>query len=204
MSALGLAAPAGAARSVAGGAYGVSANVNALLAPVSVGALPSVSLPAEGGGPFTESLLSANLVGTPVQVAKVSTQGNSAIGSVRSSATTVDTSIAGLVTASAARSRCSATTSSASASATVVDLVVAGIPISIVEPGPNTSVALPIGRVIVNEQRRIGDSQIVVNAAHIILNAAVATADVVIAQSRCAVKTSTRAKRRKLRRRAAR
>lgn len=190
---------------MAGGAYGVSANVNALLAPVSVGALPSISLPSEGGGPFTESLLSANLVGlAPVPVAKVSTEGNSGIGWVKSSATTADAGIAGLVTASAARSRCSATGSSANGSADVVDLVVAGIPISTVNAGPNTSIALPIGNVIVNEQRRSGDSQIVVNAVHVALSAALVTGDIVIAQSRCDVKTATRAKSRKLRRRSAR
>ncbi|MBW3652868.1 MAG: hypothetical protein KY433_04590, partial [Actinobacteria bacterium] len=165
------------------------------------GAMPSISLPAEGGGPFTESVLSANLAGlAPVHLVRVSTEGNSGIGSARSSATTVDVNVAGMVTASAARSRCSATRSSADGSAAVVDLVVAGIPISTVNAGPNTSVALPVGTVIVNEQRRTGNSQIVVNAVHVILNAAVVSADVVIAQSRCAVNAATRTKSRKLRR----
>lgn len=205
MSALALAGSAGAAGSVGGGAYGISANGNAVLAPVSVGAMPSISLPAEGGGPFTESVLSANLAGlAPVRLVRLSTEGNSGIGSAKSSATTVDVNVAGMVTASAARSRCSATSSSADASAAVVDLVVAGIPISTVNAGPNTSVALPVGTVIVNEQRRTGNSQIVVNAVHVILNAAVVSADVVIAQSRCAVNAATRTKTRKLRRRGAR
>lgn len=196
---------AGAAGSVAGGAYGVRANVNALLAPVSVGALPTVSLPPEGGGPFTESLLSANLAGlAPLGLARVSTEGNSAVGSAKSSAATADVGVAGLVTASVARSRCSATTTGADGSASVVDLVVAGIPVSAVDAGPNTSITLPVGRVIVNEQRRSGDAQITVNAVHVILSAALVTADVVIAQSRCAVTTSTRTTRRKLRRHRAR
>lgn len=180
------------------------ANVNALLAPVSVGALPTVSLPPEGGGPFRESLLSANLAGlAPVGLGRVSTEGNSAVGSAKSSAATVDVGVAGLVTASVARSRCSATTAGADGSASVVDLVVAGIPVSTVDAGPNTSIALPVGRVIVNEQRRSG-AQITVNAVHVILNAPLVTADVVIAQARCAVTTSTRTKRSKLRRRGGR
>lgn len=196
---------AGAAVSVTGGAYGVNANVNALLAPVSVGALPSVSLPVDGGGPFTESLLSANVGGlAPIGVARMSTEGNSGIGTVRSSVVTADVGVAGLVAASAARSRCSVTTTGADGSASVVGLVVAGIAISTIDAGPNTSIALPVGRVIVNEHRRGGDSQITVNAVHVILNAAFVTGDVVIAQSRCAVATSTRTKSRKPRRRGAR
>lgn len=198
---LGLASSATAAGSVAGGAYGLSANVNALLAPVSVGAMPSVSLPPEGGGPFAESLLSANVAGlAPMRAAEVSTEGNSGIGSAESSATTLDAGVAGLVTVAAARSRCSATARSADGSASVVDLVVAGIRISTVDAGPNTSVALPVGRVIINEQRRTGDSRITVNAVHVVLSAAVATGDIVIAQSRCAVNGATRARSKKLRR----
>ena len=200
------AGPAGAATSVAGGAFGLSANVNALLAPVSAGALASVSLPPEGGGPFVESLLSANLAGlAPVGLAKVGTEGNSGIGWARSSAAVADVGIAGVVTLTAARSRCSATNDAADGSASVVDLVVAGIPISTLDVGPNTEIVLPVGKVIVNEQRTSGGSQITVNAVHVSLDALAVGGDVVIAQSRCAVRGATRARRnhpRRLHRRA--
>lgn len=200
VAALAHAGPAAGAGSVAGGAYGVYANVNAVLAPVSVGALPSVSLPAEGGGPFTESALSANLAGlAPVRLAKVSTEGNSGTGSAKSAATVLDASIAGLVTVAAARSRCSATSSAADGSASVVDLVVAGIPISTVDAGPNTSIALPVGRVIINEQRRTGTSQITVNAVRVTLDLAAVTGEIVVAQSRCAVRSASRTRTKKLR-----
>lgn len=200
-----IAAGPAAAASVSGGALGISANVNALLAPVSVGAMPSVSLPPEGGGPYSESLLSANLAGlASVQGAKVSTEGNSGIGSAKSSASTAHASIAGVVTASLARSSCSATRASAEGSASIDGLVVAGIPISTVDIGPNTSITLPVGKVILNEQQQTRGSQIVVNAVHVTLNAALVTGDVVIAQSRCAVRASTRARSKKLRRRGAR
>jgi hypothetical protein len=194
-------APAAAgASSIAGGAYGISANVNALLAPVSVGAAPTVTLPAEGGGPFTESLLSANLAGLlPVRLAEVATRGNSALGTVSSSATALDAAAAGIVTVSAARSRCSATTTGAQGSASVVDLVVAGTPISAVDVGPNTTISLPVGRVILNEQRRSRTADITVSAVHVILSAAVVSGDVVIAQSRCSVSSSARTRARKLR-----
>jgi hypothetical protein len=190
-----------AAATVGGGAYGISANVNAVLAPVSVGAAPSVTLPAEGGGPFTESLLSANLAGLlPVRLAEVTTEGNSARGSASSSATALNASVAGLVTVSAARSRCSATATSAQASASVADLVVAGIPISTVDVGPNTTISLPVGRVILNEQRLSGASDVSVSAVHVILSAAVVTGDVVIAHSRCTVRPAARTRAKKLRR----
>lgn len=177
--------------SVGGGAFGLSANVNVLLAPVSVGPLPSVNLPAEGGGPFGASLLSTNIAGlASVGVAKVSTQGNSGIGSASSSASLVDVDVAGLVSVSVARSRCAATADSAEGSASVVDLVVAGIPISTVNLGPNTSIALPVGSVVINEQRKDGASGVTVNAVHVSLNALVASGDVVIGQSRCSVNSS--------------
>ena len=178
--------------SVGGGAFGVRANVNALLAPVSVGPLPSVSLPGEGGGPFHASLVSASLAGlASVGVAKVSTQGNSGLGSASSSASVVDVDVARLVSVSAARSRCAATADSAEGSASVVDLVVAGIPVSTVNLGPNTTIALPVGSVVINEQRKDGASDLTVNAVRVSLNALVASGDVVIGQSRCSVRSST-------------
>lgn len=193
------AGPATAAAAVAGGAYGVRANVNVLLAPIAVGAVPSVTLPAEGGGPFTESLVSANLAGlVPVQAVKVSTQGNSGRGTVESSATVADASVAALVTVSAARSSCSARAGSAEGSASVADLVVAGIPVSTVDVGPNTSITLPVGQVIINEQRTAG-SQLTVNAVRIVLEAPFAAGAIVIAQSRCAVREATRTRSRRAR-----
>ena len=192
-AAFALAAPATAATSVGGGAYGISANVNAVLAPVSIGALPTVTLPSRGGGPFTESLLSANLAGLlPVRAAEVSTEGNSGRGSAASSAAVMDATVAGLVKVSAARSRCSATAEGAEASASAVDLVVAGIPISTVDAGPNTTISLPVGRVILNEQRRSGASEVSVSAVHVVLSATLATGEVVLARSRCSVQASTR------------
>lgn len=194
-SVLGLSSSAPAMGAVGGGAYGLSANVNAILAPVSVGPLPSVSLPAEGGGPFTASLLSANVAGlVSVGVARVSTQGDAGSGSASSSAVVLDADVAGLVQVSAARSRCSATSDGAQGSASVVGLVVAGIPISTVDLGPNTTIALPVGTVVINEQRRDGPSSITVNAVHVSLNALVASGDIVISQSRCSVDTAAAAR----------
>ena len=202
---LACAAQATAATSIAGGAFGIRANVNAVLAPVSVGAMPSVTLPAEGGGPFAESLLTANLAGlVPARIAEVSTEGNSGRGSAVSSATLADATVAGLVSVSSARSRCHATSAGADASASAVDLVVAGIPISTVDAGPNTTISLPVGRVVLNEQLRSGATGVTVSAVHVVLSAAVVTGEVVIAQSRCSVRGETRAKKQRRARKARR
>ena len=193
---LGSAASAAAAvSSVGGGAYGLRANVNAVLAPTSVGALPSVTLPAEGGGPYGESLLSGNSLGlAPLSAATVSTEGNSGIGWSRSSASVVGATLAGVVTVSSARSRCSASVGEADGSVSVSGLVVAGVPVATVDAGPNTVIALPVGTVTVNEQRRLGTSEITVNAVRVRLDAGVVTGTVVLAQSRCEVNSSTRAR----------
>ncbi|HUR84039.1 MAG TPA: choice-of-anchor P family protein [Solirubrobacteraceae bacterium] len=180
-------ASAAAAGSVGGGASALRANANALVAPVSVGALPSVLLPREGGGPFTESLLSANVAGLlPLQAAKVTTEGNAGLGRSQSSASVIEAGLAGLVSVSAARSRCSATADGATASASVADLVVAGIPISTVDAGANTTISLPVGTVVVNEQLRTANG-VTVNAVRVSLSALLVTGDIVIAQSRCSV-----------------
>lgn len=190
-----------ASASVGGGAFALSANVNALVAPVSVGEVPSVTLPREGGGPFTASVLSANVLGlAKVDLAKVSTEGNAGVGSARGSSTLVNADVAGLVSVSAARSRCSASADSTDASASVVDLIVAGIPISTVDLGPNTAIALPVGRVVINEQIKDGASQITVNAVHVTLNALLVSGDVVLAQSRCSVNSAMRVRGKKTRR----
>lgn len=192
-----------AAASVRGGAYALSANVNALVAPVSLGALPAVSLPPEGGGPYGESLAATNVAGlAPVRAATVSTEGNASLGSARSSASVIDARIAGLVTVATASSSCAATAGGADGAATVTGLVVAGTPVSTVDAGPNTTIALPVGTVVLNEQQRVGGA-LTVNAVRVSLDAAALAGSVVVAQSRCAV-SSPRAARAKAVRRARR
>jgi len=98
--------------------------------------------------------------------------------------------VAGLVKATVANSACAATSGTATGSAKVVDLVVAGIPLAIVDIGPNTKVSLPVGTVTINEQvKATGAKQgITVNAVHVHLNVlGLATGDVILAQSRCSV-----------------
>jgi len=110
-------------------------------------------LPQAGGGPITANLLSTNLLGlVTVDAAKVSTTGATDPGSTNSSALLANVDVAGLVTAKVARSSCSATSDTATGAAKVVDLVVAGLPIAVIDLGPNTTISTPVGSVIINEQ----------------------------------------------------
>jgi hypothetical protein len=176
---------------VGGGAFAVQASVNALVVPLDVGPLPSVSLPSTGSDPVTASLLNTNVLGlVTVKAGNVSTEGKGDPGTATSSATVANVDVAGLVRATVANSSCTATTSGATGAAKVVDLVVAGIPLAIVDIGPNTKISLPVGTVTINEQvKATGANQgITVNAVHVHLSVlGIVTGDVILAQSRCSV-----------------
>jgi hypothetical protein len=77
--AIALATPASAdVTDVSGsGAYGESVNVSVLTGSVTSGPAPSVTLPAGGGGPVTDSLVNVNLPGVlTTGLLNVSTQGS--------------------------------------------------------------------------------------------------------------------------------
>jgi hypothetical protein len=187
------AGPPAAAAYVGGGAFALRSSVNALAVPLSVGALPAVNLPPDGGGPYSASVTTTNVLGlAPVRVASVTTRGNSGLGSVSSSASLEDAAVAGIVTVTSARSGCVASENGASGSATVAGLTVAGIPVSTADAGADTTFSLPVGRVVINEQRRDGATGVTVNALHVVFDAGVLSGDVVIGQSRCSVTSSAR------------
>ena len=142
------------AAAATGGAVGLKANVNAVgILPLDVGPLPAVTLIPGDSQPATASLVNTSVLGLiTLQAASVSTQASGDPITVDSSATLAHADIAGLVSAKAVSSSCTATNTSSSGSATVVDLVVAGIPISTVDLGPNTTITLPVGTVTINEQ----------------------------------------------------
>ncbi|HWF52788.1 MAG TPA: choice-of-anchor P family protein [Solirubrobacteraceae bacterium] len=179
---------AAASTTVGGGAFAIKANVSSFVAPVNVGPLASVTLPSTGGGPFTASLLNTNVLGlVAVQAGNVSTQGDTAAGTAASSANVANVSVAGIVSAQVATSSCTATASSATGSSRVLGLVVAGIPISVVDIGPNTKISLPVGTVTINEQTTT-PTGITVNAVDVQLNAfGLLTGNVTLAQSHCSV-----------------
>jgi hypothetical protein len=194
-----MASPAAGAQtvsSVSGGAFGL--RVRATLDPpgspppstISAGPVPSVTLPSNGGGPFTASLASANV--PPVistGLLEVRTQGATGPSGFAESSATVATVnvLSGGVTADAVQSQCRADTTGATGSTTIVNGQALGIPIA-ANPGPNTVIVVGgVGSITLNEQIKGPGNSITVNAVHIRLNALAGTltGDVIIAQSRC-------------------
>jgi hypothetical protein len=184
--------------SVSGGAFGESVNVTPLgLLNVTSGPLPTVTLPAGGGGPLTANVLSA-CVGPACAILKtgilnVSTQGTlGASGGSSSSASVANvgalTNNSGGLTATAVSSKCSVGPNSSSGSSTLVGASLLGQPLAL-NPPPNTTITVPgVATVILNEQITTGgpgDYSLTVNAIHVKLNPLLGSGDVIIAQSKC-------------------
>jgi hypothetical protein len=111
---------------------------------VALGPIPEVVLPADGGGPFTDSLVNeaidfpAPITDGFVEAANVSTEGAlGADGFARSSAEMLGADISGIV-ASSITSECEATLDGASGSAELLDLEFSEVPLGDVTPAPNT------------------------------------------------------------------
>jgi hypothetical protein len=183
---------------VSGGAIGESVDVTTLLnAHVTSGPLPSVTLPAAGGGPFTNSVLNASVPGLlTAGVLNVSTEGGSLgshAGFAKSSASVANVNaLAGLITAQVLGSECTSNGDGSSGSSTLTTLRVLGLPVA-VNAAPNTVINLPgVGSVTINEQIRPtntgGDTSIIVRAVHVRLNGTLGNGDVIIAESRCGAK----------------
>jgi hypothetical protein len=201
-----LAAPASAdVTDVSGsGAFGESVDVSVLgTGSVTSGPMPSVTLPAGGGGPVTDSLVNVNLPGVlTTGLLNVSTQGSNLGthgGTSTSSAQVVGATVLGalapslggdpLLTADVISSQCTSNGDGSSGSSTLAGLEIAGSPVA-VNPPPNTTIdVLGAINVTLNEQivnDSPGEASITVNAVHVRLNlAGVATGDVILSQSRC-------------------
>lgn len=183
---------------VSGGAVGESIDVTTLLGiHVGSGPLPSVTLPATGGGPITQQVLNVNVPNLlTAGVLNTSTEGGnlgSHQGFATSSASVADVNaLVGRITAQAIASKCTSNGDGSSGSSTLTQASLLGVPLA-VNPGPNTVLAIPlVGTVTLNEQVRptngAGDTSIIVRAAHIRLNVAgglLGQGDIIIAESRC-------------------
>lgn len=194
-----LAAPAHAdVTAVSGGAFGESVDVTPLnAANVKSGPLPTVTLPPAGGGPFTNSAVSA-CVPTPscallrAGVLQVSTQGSTgATGGSQSSAAVANVDALGgspaELTATAVSSQCQVTSTSASGSTTLVGGSFGGQALA-ANPPPNTTLNIDGVTLILNEQKTTGGAgnfSMTVNAVHLILSDGAGTGDIIISQSRC-------------------
>ncbi|HVD65087.1 MAG TPA: choice-of-anchor P family protein [Lapillicoccus sp.] len=200
-----LAAPASAdVTDVSGsGAFGESVDVSVLgTGSVTSGPTPSVTLPAGGGGPVTDSLVNVNLPGVlTTGLLNVSTQGSNLGthgGTSTSSAQVVGATVLGalapslgspLLTADVISSQCTSNGDGSSGSSTLAGLTIAGSPVA-VNPPPNTTIdVLGAVSVTLNEQivsNSPGETSITVNAVHVRLNLdGIASGDVILSQSRC-------------------
>jgi hypothetical protein len=185
--------------SVSGSATGEAINATILGVGVTSGT-PTVSLPAIGGGPFTNSVASLCLLTTPCSILKtglinVSTRGSLGTpGGVTSSASVAG--ITGLntltggptLTATTISSSCTITDTSSSGMSTLVGATLGGIALP-VNPAPNTTISVPgFTKVVLNEQIPTGGSGnygLTVNAIDITLGSLLGSGHVIIAQSVC-------------------
>jgi hypothetical protein len=191
-----IAAEAAGATSVAlvgGGASGVTVSVNGPLGTVVLaGPTPTVTLPATGGGPFTQSLASLNVPGfLSAGVLTVSTQGTfGPSGFVQSSSNVANLNVgSGAVAATAVSSQCRIDAAGhTTGSTTLLSATALGATLP-VNPAPNTSVAVAgVGTLTLNEQTSTtgpgGNRSITVNAVHLHL-AGLVQGDVIVGQSVC-------------------
>jgi hypothetical protein len=187
---------------VAGGAFGVAADVTLAGVHVHVGALPAVTLPSPGGTatPATGHAVSA-VVGdlASLGVLDVSTVGTPPGGSVHSTAEVqglhVDALIGG--TENVVKTQCTATETGATASADLAHVVINSATVA-ANPAPNTHISVPgIADIVLNEQITSGNSGspgITVNGVHIRLLPGLSTlggGDIYVAQSRCSITGGT-------------
>jgi len=180
--------------SVGGGAYGESVAVKLLAGnvPVSSGPMPKVTLPAGGGGPFTNKLASATvpmlLSAGVLTVSTSSSRLGSHTSTANSSASTANVKLgSGQLTATVIKSSCTASGPGSTGSTTILGTNLPGLSAN---PAPNTTIAVPgLGSVTFNEQIRSNSpgrsTSITVNAIHVHLANMLAAGDIIISHSRC-------------------
>ena len=174
---------------VGGGAFG-----ERIKGLVKSGPLPSVTLPAAGGGPFTDSALGLDLKILKTGVLEVSTEGGdlgTPNGFAKSSASTSNVSIAsGLVTLGAVTSNCRSDSRGSGAATSLTNAKVAGITVS-ANPQPNSRIVVPgVAEVLINEQIASdtpGTTAITANALRVSLFNILPSLrqEIIVAQSRC-------------------
>jgi hypothetical protein len=197
--ALAAATPAWASGTVSGSAFAVSVNANVAGINVTAGPTPTVTLPPTGGN-LSQSVVSI-CAGTGCSVLSAgilnaATQGTTtAAPSSASSASAATVNVlAGVLTADAISSNCTADSSGVSGSASLVNAKLSGVAIA-ANPGPNTTLTVAgLATVILNEQTTSssgGTNSITVNAVHVKLNLGLATGDIIISQSHCDANAGT-------------
>jgi hypothetical protein len=186
------------ANSVSGEAFGVSVNASVSGAGVTVGPTPHVVLPSDGGMVSERVLRIAVPNAAASSTLEVITTGS--IGpnnaSAQSSATVEQANLLnGVVTAKAVVAVSTSTANGSTATSTgegstLIGLSINGSPPVDVTPSPNTTIPIPGGAVILNEQIFEGDGvhtrALTVNMIHVMLTDPVTqaiTVDIIVSQA---------------------
>jgi hypothetical protein len=182
---------------VDGSAFGAQASVTSLGSPITLAAVPTVSLPSSGGGPFSSTLASINVPGVlstgALSVDTVGGNLNSHSGFATSNASVADVNVlAGLLSADVITSTCTSNGDGSTGSTTLANATVTGVGSLAATPAPNTTIDVAnVGTITLNEQSRtdvVGSiSTITVTGVHVHLAGVLASGDVYLARSVCEV-----------------
>jgi hypothetical protein len=176
-----------------------------ILGPISLGPISPVELPSNGGGPFTESVASVDVLGiVTTGLLETTTEGGnlgSHQGFATSEAIVADPTVLGalsgllggspLLTADAIEARCISNGDGSTGETTLANASLAGFGILDINPAPNTTLdVLGLVTVTLNEQIVTNvpgqETTITVNAVHISVNVlGLISGDVIISQARC-------------------
>jgi hypothetical protein len=168
-----------------GSAYAAKVAVTLLGAPaVNVGPLA----PSNTSGPTSASLASIDAAGiVTAGLVTSSATLNEDTGIVHAQADIANVGI-GLAALKgkigAVNATCDATQAGVTGASTLADVKIPGVAVG-ANPGPNTTISLPLVKIVFNEQITGGDGSLTVNAVHIYLNALVGTGDIILAQAKC-------------------
>ena len=185
--------------SVEGSAYGAYASIDLGLFNGTLGAVPSVALPADGGE-VSKSLATAGLtVGLTeivdlgvLEVSSAASGVGGSEGNVQSVAVVDGTDIlGGIIHADNVTASCSAGSSGAVGEVTLIGASGAGVGALQVSPAPNTGISIPgIGTLTLNQQSTSSDGTLTVTGLSLSLLPVVGTGTVNIARAVCGVETS--------------
>jgi hypothetical protein len=185
--------------SVEGSAYGAYASIDLGLFNGTLGAVPSVALPADGGE-VSKSLATAGLtVGLTeivdlgvLEVSSAASGVGGSEGNVQSVAVVDGTDIlGGIIHADNVTASCSAGSSGAVGEVTLIGASGAGVGALQVSPAPNTGISIPgIGTLTLNQQTTSSDGTLTVTGLSLSLLPVVGTGTVNIARAVCGVETS--------------
>jgi hypothetical protein len=185
--------------SVEGSAYGAYASIDLGLVNGTLGAVPSVALPADGGE-VSKSLATAGLtVGLTeivdlgvLEVSSAASGVGGSEGNVQSVAVVDGADIlGGIIHADQVTASCSADTAGTGGSVTLVGASAAGVGTLEVSPAPNTGISIPgVGSLTLNQQTISSDGTLTVTGLSLRLLPVVGTGTVNIARAVCGVETS--------------